>query len=81
MPYTETQRKANKAYYERNKEIICLHEKVKYWDSSLDREKMKNASKRSYYKAQIRKLEEQLNALPPEQEEEKEIISPTPISV
>jgi hypothetical protein len=66
MPYTESQRKANKAYYERNKEIICLHEKVKYWDSSNDRETMKNASKRSYYKAQIRKLEEQLNELPPE---------------
>lgn len=66
MPYTESQRKANKAYYERNKELICLHEKVKYWDSSNDREAMKNSSKRSYYKAQIRKLEEKLNELPPE---------------
>ena len=81
MPYTESQRKANKAYYERNKELICLHEKVKYWDSSNDREKMKNASKRSYYKAQIRKLEEQLNALPPEQEENNIILIPTAICV
>ena len=67
MPYSDAQRRANKAYYERNKELICLHEKVKYWDSSDEREIMKNASKRSYYKAQIRKLEEKLKELPPEQ--------------
>lgn len=66
MPYTDAQRKANKAYYERNKELICLHEKVKYWDNSDERETMKVASKRSYYKAQIKKLENLLNALPPE---------------
>jgi len=66
MPYSEAQRRANKAYYERNKEVICLHEKVKYWNSAEDRETQKQASKRSYYKAQIRKIEELLNELPPE---------------
>lgn len=66
MPYTESQRKANKASYERNKEVRCLREKVKYWNNSSDRESMKIATKRNYYKAQIKKLEELLNALPPD---------------
>jgi hypothetical protein len=66
MPYTESQRKANKASYERNKEVRCLREKVKYWNNSSDRETMKIATKRNYYKAQIKKLEELLNALPPD---------------
>jgi len=64
MPYTESQRKANKASYERNKELRCLREKVKYWNNADDREAMKIATKRDYYKAQIKKLEELLNALP-----------------
>lgn len=66
MPITEAQRRANKKYYERNKEVICLHEKVKYWNDADERETQKNASKRSYYRAQIRKIEEKLNELPPE---------------
>ena len=66
MPYTESQRKANKAYYERNKNIICLHEKVKYWDNAEERDSKKNAVKREYLKAQIEKFQKQLNELPPE---------------
>lgn len=65
MTYTEAQRKANKAYYERNKQIICLNEKVKYWDTAEDRENMKVKSKREYLIAVIKKYQDQLDLLPP----------------
>jgi hypothetical protein len=54
---TEAQKKASKSWYEKNKEAHAVARKAKYAADKDTRERLRNNSKRSYYKKKLSELD------------------------